>query len=60
MVIEIQLLNVYFKGSPWDHTHGILFLKSMSERGGSDIQRILNWIMNLQNSPFPVSVVYVK
>ena len=27
-------------------TQAILFLKSMSERVGSDLERLLNWIMN--------------
>ena len=27
-------------------TQAILFLKAMSERGESDIQRLCNWIMN--------------
>ena len=41
----------WFKGSSESElqTQRLLFLESMSERVGSDMQRLWNWMMNIQN-----------
>ena len=40
-------------------TQAILFLKSRSERVGSDIERLLNWMMNF-SKPLEIDVIHFK